>query len=61
LGVAVGVGLSLTAAIFGAATVISWAAVALSLGCSVLAGVAFGIYPALRAGRLEPVEALQAV
>ncbi len=39
---------------------VSWPAMAAGLSFSVLLGVVFGIYPALRAARLEPIEALRA-
>ena len=41
-------------------TIISWPATAIGFGFSVSLGILFGIYPAIRAARLEPAEALRA-
>jgi len=41
-------------------TIISWPATAIGFGFSVSLGILFGIYPAIRAARLEPTEALRA-
>lgn len=39
--------------------VITWQTVALAVGMGVLAGVVFGLFPAIRAARKNPVEALR--
>jgi putative ABC transport system permease protein len=41
-------------------TLISWPSTAFAFGFSAVLGVFFGIYPATRAARLEPIEALHA-
>jgi putative ABC transport system permease protein len=39
--------------------VIAWWSVALAFGVSVAVGLFFGVFPARRAGRLDPVVALR--
>jgi len=39
--------------------VLSWKPIALSLTVSIFVGVIFGLYPAWRAARLDPIEALR--
>ena len=58
LGAAGGIGASYGAARLGWETVLSWPSVAIGLVFSVSIGFVFGIYPAFRAAKLEPIQAL---
>jgi ABC-type antimicrobial peptide transport system permease subunit len=60
LGIAAGVGASWgITAYAGWSTHISPAAIALAFGVSFLVGLAFGMYPAIKAAHLEPVDAVR--
>jgi putative ABC transport system permease protein len=61
LGVALGVALGRGVAAYADwPTVVTTWSIALSLGVSVVVGVASGMYPAMRAARLDPIQALHA-
>ena len=62
IGILLGVGLAASVAAIsqGAfAAVVTWQAIALAFGFSMLVGVIFGVYPAAQASRLNPIEALR--
>lgn len=61
VGIGIGVGASalLPALSANLPTTVTWTAVGLASGVSVLIGVVFGVLPAYRSARLEPVDALR--
>ena len=62
IGIVLGVGLAASVALIsqGAFTAeVTWQAIALAFGFSMLVGVIFGVYPAAQASRLNPIEALR--
>jgi len=60
IGVAVGYGISRAVAAFsGWSTIITAASIMLSFGVSSVVGLVFGIYPAVQAANLDPIECLR--
>ncbi len=65
-GAAVGVGLGLIAVkllegFFPSGLPIDWGGVALAVGVAASLGIGFGLYPAIKASRLAPVEAMRSI
>ena len=59
LGTVLGVGLSeLVGYVAGWSTIVTYTSIVLAFGVSVTVGIVFGLYPAVRAARLDPVLAL---
>ena len=60
IGVGLGYGISVAVAIFsGWPTIITTSSVVLSFGVSSIIGLIFGIYPAIQASNLDPIECLR--
>jgi putative ABC transport system permease protein len=60
IGIAVGIGTARGVTASGFATaVVSAPSIFIAFGCAVAVGVFFGIYPANRASRLSPIDALR--
>ena len=58
-GILLGVGLSqLIGVLAGWSTIVTTSSIVLAFGVSVAIGIVFGLYPAIRASRLDPVKAL---
>jgi putative ABC transport system permease protein len=60
IGVLVGVVTTLAASAYGAwDAIVSWESAVVALIFSVTLGILFGLYPAIRAASMEPIEALR--
>ena len=60
MGIALGFGLAtLVAQVAEWRTIVTSTAILIAFGVSVVVGVAFGIYPAMKAARVDPIQALR--
>lgn len=59
IGIILGIGIALLINQFVFTTTITWWSIALSFGFSMLVGIIFGVTPAIRASKLDPIQALR--
>lgn len=59
IGILIGIGGAFLVSFFGIPFVVSVPAIIIAVGVSALVGIVFGLYPARRAARLSPIDALR--